>query len=84
MQQPVADRSGAGGQSATRRSTWWQAEIQAQLEPDRSYRVAINDFLLTGKELGLAFLTPSHPSLQLLGDRGEVRQRLIQHLQASS
>ncbi len=53
------------------------------LEPDRTYRVAINDFLLTGKESGLAFLTSSHPSVELLGDRGEIRLRLIKHWKGS-
>ncbi len=53
------------------------------LEPDRTYRAAISDFLLTGKESGLEFLTSSHPSLELLGDRGEIRQRLIQYWKAS-
>ncbi|MDM7952810.1 MAG: hypothetical protein QUV07_06300 [Cyanobium sp. CZS 25K] len=45
--------------------------------------MAINDFLPTGKESGLAFLTPSHSSLERLGDRGEIRLRLIQHWKAS-
>ncbi len=53
------------------------------LEPQRLYRVAISEFLMTGREQGLAFLTAANPSLERLGDRGEIRQRLIRYWQES-
>ena len=86
LDQGLANR-GSGGFLQTARVTRdaggvWMIGGQP-LEPDRSYQVAINDFLLTGKESGLASLTPSHSSLEPLGDRGDIRQRLIQHWKAS-
>ncbi|MDX1605379.1 MAG: hypothetical protein R3202_04250, partial [Candidatus Competibacterales bacterium] len=44
------------------------------------YRVAINHFLLTGKEEGLAFLTPEHPQLQVLQEHADLRRAVIDRL----
>lgn len=86
LEQGLANR-GSGGFLQTARVTrdaggGWKIN-GVPLEPDRTYRAAISDFLLTGKESGLAFLTSSHPSLELLGDRGEIRRKLIQHWKGS-
>lgn len=52
----------------------------APLDPAKTYRVALTDFLLTGREKGLDYLTPGNPDLQVLGDRGDVRRALIDEL----
>jgi 5'-nucleotidase len=53
------------------------------LEPGRTYRVAVSDFMMSGREQGLSFLTPDNPSLRRLGERGEIRRRLIEYWQRS-
>jgi 5'-nucleotidase len=53
------------------------------LEGRRAYRVAVNDFLLTGQEHGLAFLTRDLPDLRVVQeDGGDIRHALITQLQA--
>jgi 5'-nucleotidase/UDP-sugar diphosphatase len=39
------------------------------LAPARSYKVAINDFLLTGREIKLDFLTRENPEVTNVGAR---------------
>jgi 5'-nucleotidase len=57
--------------------------IQGQpLQLDRRYQVAINDFLVSGKEKGLDFLNLQHPSVKMLSEHGDVRFALIKQLQA--
>ena len=50
------------------------------IDPDATYRVAITDFLITGRETGLAYLTPDHPQLEVIGPKRDVRQALIDEL----
>ncbi|MBP8726107.1 MAG: bifunctional metallophosphatase/5'-nucleotidase [Saprospiraceae bacterium] len=40
------------------------------LKPSSRYRIVLNDFLLTGKEKGLDFLTRTHPELKILSEGG--------------
>lgn len=47
------------------------------LDVNRVYRAAVNDFLLTGKEGGLGFLTRTHPDLKVLIDGPDLRQAFI-------
>jgi len=47
---------------------------------DQTYKVAINDFLLTGKETGLDYLTPSNPNLRVVSESIDVRRALINEL----
>ncbi|WP_411870388.1 bifunctional metallophosphatase/5'-nucleotidase [Vulcanococcus limneticus] len=65
-----AERDGAGR---------WRIAGQP-LNPERRYSAAIADFLLTGRETGLGFLTPTAPGLELLGDGGDLRQAVISWL----
>jgi len=58
----------------------WQVDGEA-LAPQRTYKVAINDFLLTGRETGLGFLVPGAPGLTVLGKHGDVRNVLIAELE---
>jgi 5'-nucleotidase len=50
------------------------------LDPQADYTVAIADFLLTGREQGLEFLTADAPGLTVVDDRRDVRQVLIDAL----
>ncbi|MGH8065963.1 MAG: bifunctional metallophosphatase/5'-nucleotidase [Candidatus Entotheonellia bacterium] len=50
------------------------------LDPSRTYQVAINDFLLTGHEARLDFLTRQHPELRVIKEHGDIRRALIEHL----
>lgn len=52
----------------------------APLDPDATYRVAISDFLLTGRETGLDYLTPDHARLTVVAEHRDVRQALIDEL----
>jgi 5'-nucleotidase len=51
------------------------------LDPYRIYRVALNDFLLTGKEAGLDFLHPDVGKIRLEGKHADVRAAVIEELQ---
>lgn len=51
------------------------------LNPEKHYQVAINDFLLTGKEIGLDYLTLDHPDLKLITQGDDIRFALIKQLQ---
>ena len=52
------------------------------LDPDATYTVAINDFLLTGLEVGLPYLTPANPDLDVVAEHSDVRFALIAELEA--
>lgn len=51
-----------------------------RLDDSRTYQAAMNDFLLTGLEEGMDFLTPENPGLKVLGESIDVRQALIDQL----
>jgi 5'-nucleotidase / UDP-sugar diphosphatase len=53
------------------------------IQPNRTYRVAINDYLLTGKETGLPYLTRDNPDLKVRPTGVppvDIRQALIAEL----
>ena len=50
------------------------------LNPNQTYRVAINDFLLTGKEIGLDYLTLENPEVNLIREGEDIRFSLIHQL----
>lgn len=54
----------------------------APLDPDKSYVVAINDFLISGRERGIEFLTRDNPGLKVndTGTEPDIRQTLIDEL----
>jgi 5'-nucleotidase / UDP-sugar diphosphatase len=54
----------------------------APLDPARMYRVAIADYLLTGAEVGIEFLKRDAPGVEVVGDRRDVRQALIDQMRA--
>ncbi|MGH7502239.1 MAG: bifunctional metallophosphatase/5'-nucleotidase [Longimicrobiales bacterium] len=49
----------------------------APVEPDRRYRIALSDFLLTGREQGLAFLSRDNPDLVIVREHRDVRLAFI-------
>lgn len=49
------------------------------LDPDRTYRIAINDFLVTGKEQGLDFLKPG-PDFTVVKENRDQRMAVIDEL----
>ncbi|WP_029681949.1 bifunctional UDP-sugar hydrolase/5'-nucleotidase [Picosynechococcus sp. NKBG15041c] len=51
------------------------------LDPQRIYRVAATEFLISGREVGLDFLTPDHPDVTLIETGEDVRFAFIQQLQ---
>ncbi|WP_341530841.1 bifunctional metallophosphatase/5'-nucleotidase [Nostoc sp. UHCC 0302] len=52
------------------------------LEPKRTYKVAINDFLITGKEQGLNFLNLQQPGIKLIAEKRDIRFAVIDELQS--
>ncbi len=51
------------------------------LDPSRSYSVAILDFLLTGKEFKLDFLTRDNPGVSSITEHGDIRTAFIKELE---
>ena len=52
------------------------------LDPARWYRVAITDYLITGSEMGIEFLKRGEPGLEVIGDRRDIRQAVIDEMRA--
>jgi 5'-nucleotidase len=50
------------------------------LDAERTYVIAINDFLLTGREQGLDFLNRENPEIKVLQQHGDVRLAMIARL----
>jgi 5'-nucleotidase len=50
------------------------------LEPARRYRVAINDFLLTGGEVNLGYLTRTNPQVHDIVEKRDIRHAVIDEL----
>lgn len=59
----------------------WQIN-GAAIDPDKRYKVAMLDFLLSGKESNLAYLTTTNPDLGVLNDGkgNDIRQLVINQL----
>jgi 5'-nucleotidase len=53
------------------------------LDPNRNYRVAINDFLMSGKEKKLEFLNFKTEGVKLIGQRRDIRFAVIDQLKSS-
>lgn len=50
------------------------------LDPSQNYRVAINDFLLSGKEKGLEFLNLNQKGVRLIAQKRDIRFAVIKQL----
>lgn len=77
--------TGAGGflQSANTQqiNTGWQIN-GTPIDPKKTYKLAINDFLASGKEHGLDYLKPGNPDFTIinLGEKYDIRQMVIDQL----
>lgn len=68
-------------------SSWWLNG--KALDPQRTYRVALPEFLLSGKEANMSFLTPKNPGVMKVfpsaggktDPRTDVRLAVVQYLQ---
>ncbi|OUL24930.1 bifunctional metallophosphatase/5'-nucleotidase [Nostoc sp. RF31YmG] len=59
--------------------------IQGQsLDPKRNYKVAINDFLISGKEKGLDFLNLQQPGIKLIAEKRDIRFAVIDRLKSQA
>ena len=78
------DNKGAGGFLQTakvkRQEDGWHIG-GSLLKADREYTVAINDFLLTGHERGLEFLTREQAGLSVVQNNSDIRQAVITEMQ---
>ncbi len=54
------------------------------LDPTNTYRVATVEFLISGNEIGLDYLTTDNPELQVLSKEGDIRFALIDQLQLAN
>jgi len=54
----------------------------APLDESRTYRVAIADYLLTGLEVGIEFLKRDTPGVEVVGERRDIRQAVIEQMRA--
>ncbi len=59
----------------------WQIGGQP-LKPEQKYAVAMNDFLLSGKEQNLPYLTVNAPGVRVLATKRDIRFAVIQQLQS--
>lgn len=57
---------------------------QQPLEAQRTYKVAINDFLVSGNEQGLDFLTLQAQGIKLIAEKGDIRFSTINQLKSIS
>lgn len=53
------------------------------LDPRARYRVAVNDFLLTGGEINMGYLTRNHPQISDLRELRDIRRVVIDELKAT-
>lgn len=74
---------GTGGylhaRGVTRQGNQWLVQGKP-LQPALRYRVAITDFLMSGRETNMSFLTRTHPLVSAVEDLRDIRQALIDEL----
>ncbi|QUS62149.1 bifunctional metallophosphatase/5'-nucleotidase [Synechocystis sp. PCC 7339] len=51
------------------------------IEPSKTYRVALMEYLLTGQEVGLDYLTANTPGLKVINYGRDIRSILVDYLQ---
>jgi 5'-nucleotidase/UDP-sugar diphosphatase len=80
---------GTGGFLQTANVSWddshniWQVQGEP-LNPNHTYRVAINDFLISGRETGLDYLTLDAPGVSLMAEGDDIRFAVIKELQRTA
>jgi 2',3'-cyclic-nucleotide 2'-phosphodiesterase (5'-nucleotidase family) len=88
--------TGGGGylqytESVRRENGSWKINAQP-VDPEKSYKIALTEFLFSGKEANLDFLTPSHPAVirrydpvTTVGDpRSDIRMALMRYLEKTA
>lgn len=79
------ENKGSGGflhsAKTQQRSGIWYIKDQP-IDGKKTYKLAINDFLASGKEYGLEFLKPDHPDFVIInqGEAYDIRQQVIKAL----
>lgn len=51
------------------------------VDPEATYKVALTDFLLTGREANLGYLTPNNPDLKVIETLEDIRKAVIAELE---
>ncbi|WLT39160.1 hypothetical protein NON20_05770 [Synechocystis sp. B12] len=51
------------------------------IEPSKTYRVALMEYLLSGQEVGLDYLTTNTPGLKVINYGRDIRSILVDYLQ---
>jgi 5'-nucleotidase len=59
----------------------WQIQ-EKSLDANRTYKIAINDFLVSGKEQNLEFLSLKASGIKLIAEKRDIRFAIIQEMQA--
>jgi 5'-nucleotidase / UDP-sugar diphosphatase len=54
------------------------------LNPNQTYKVAINDFLISGKEQGLDFLNLQQPGIKLIAEKRDIRFVFIEQIKSQA
>jgi 5'-nucleotidase / UDP-sugar diphosphatase len=54
------------------------------LNPNQTYKVAINDFLISGKEQGLDFLNLQQPGIKLIAEKRDIRFAVIEQIKSQA
>ncbi|MBF2004909.1 MAG: bifunctional metallophosphatase/5'-nucleotidase [Chlorogloeopsis fritschii C42_A2020_084] len=54
------------------------------LNPNQTYKVAINDFLISGKEQGLDFLNLQQPGIKLIAKKRDIRFAVIDKIKSQA
>lgn len=83
LEQGLANKGNGGylqtsGVSFDRNGDWFVGT--KPLDPAQSYRIAINDFLLTGNETNLGFLKRDNPEIKVVGEHADIRAATIAQL----
>lgn len=85
LQQGQANRGNGGflqTANVTQAEGQWFVNQQA-IADDRTYRVAISEFLMSGREIGLDYLTLKHPGVKLVAEKRDIRLAVIDQLKAT-
>lgn len=85
LDQGVANAGTGGFLVATEvgRSDGWYVRGE-KLDPTKTYRLVLTDYLLTGKERAMPFLSPAaNPEIKELARHGDIRQAVITALRSN-
>ena len=87
LDQGLANRGGGGFLQVAgfaRGETGWEQSDGTAVDEHATYRLAVADFLLSGREQGLSWLTPDHPGVTVLATGRDIRWAVIDELRGVS